>query len=64
MNKKVRPLIRAAKEHGARIVTSGKHVKIYDGPRLVAVLSHGRGGFEGPADNKIIEKRFKELGWM
>lgn len=64
MNKKARPLIRIAKEHGARIVTGKKHIKIYSGSRLVAVLSHGHGGFEGPGDGKIIEKRFKELGWM
>jgi hypothetical protein len=56
--------ITAARRAGARIVRGKKHIKVYDGPVLVAVLSHGTGGYEGRGDNKKIDKAWRERGWL
>lgn len=57
-------LIRIATRNGARVVSGGKHILIYDGKELVAVLSKGKRKDRVPGgSNKITAAKFRRRGW-
>lgn len=61
--KKYQPYARAARRGGATLVRGSKHLKIYDGPELVAVLPYGTHQYEGRGDLKMLTKLWAAHGW-
>lgn len=54
-----RKLLQIAKRNGGRIVWGKKHIKVFDGPHLVAVLSLGGHSH----DDKAVMSKFRRKGW-
>lgn len=55
-----RKLLKIANKNGGRIVWGKKHIKVFDGKVLVAVLS--RGGHSH--DDKAVMTAFRRRGWV
>ena len=56
-----RRYLKAARAHGAEIVQHQGHIKIYDGPNLVTVLSMGR---KAGSDMRKVDKLWRQRGWL
>lgn len=61
--KKYQPYLKVALAHGARLEKGSKHLKVYNGPRLLITISYGK-QFEGAGDLALLKRVWREQGWL